>query len=62
MYNDPIVRSGLLRTYHGSIFSYFGCGYENGFSSFGDEVSSRRDADYRKPWSSRAVVVVGAGI
>lgn len=44
--------SGLLRAYSGSIFSYEGSsrGYTNG-----------GDADLRRLWASRAVVVVGNG-
>jgi hypothetical protein len=40
----------LLRGYSASIFSYNGYGNGNSF-----------DADYRKAWYSRAVVVVGSG-
>ena len=40
--------SGLLRAYSGSVFSYYGNGVY--------------DAYYSKPWSSRAVVVVGSGL
>lgn len=40
--------TGLLRAYSGSIFSFFGY--------------SSTDADYAKPWASRAVVVLGSGI
>ena len=43
--------SGLLRAYSGSVFSYYGNG-----------GNSNYDAYYSKPWSSRAVVVVGSGL
>ena len=58
-----IVRGCLLRSYAGSIFSYFGhgYGYTNEYDN-NDIEKNRRDADYRKPWSSRAVVVVGSGV
>ena len=59
-----ILRSGLLRTYAGSIFSYNGYGYAShaGGMHSSDNASERRDADYRKAWYSRAAVVVGSGI
>ena len=56
-----IVRSCLLRSYSGSVFSYYGYGYD-GDSILFDSESYRKDADYRKPWASRAVVVVGSGV
>lgn len=48
-------RSGLLRAYSGSIFSYYGRGYEG-------QYSPQYDAHYVKPWATRAVVVIGEGI
>ena len=45
------VSSGLLRSYSGSLFSYYGYGY-----NYSD------DARYTKPWASRACVVVGSGL
>ena len=54
----------LIRSYAGSVFSYYGYGYEY-MSNTGDGPdydTTRRNADYRKPWHSRAVVVVGSGI
>ncbi len=43
--------TGVVRSYSGSIFSFYADGY-----------TSTRDADCRKLWSSRAVVVIGNGI
>lgn len=42
----------LLRSYSGSIFSYYGGASSTNYSF---------DAYYNKPWSSRAVIVVGNG-
>ena len=56
------IRPCLVRSYSGSIFSYYGYGYHVSGSNATDIEANRRDADYRRPWSSRAVVVVGAGI
>ena len=47
--------SGLLRSISGSMFSYYGHGYN--YWSFDDYA-----ANYNKPWRSRAVVVVGTGL
>ena len=60
-YDEVLVRSCLLRAYNGSIFSYYGYGYDDTDWLY-DYAAKRRDADYRKTWSSRAVVVVGSGI
>lgn len=46
-------RSGLLRSYSDSLFSYYGWGYYNRFLY---------DADYTKSWASRACIVVGSGV
>ncbi len=43
--------SGLLRSYSGSLFSYYGLGSNLGY-----------DAHYTRPWASRACVVVGSGL
>lgn len=43
--------SGLLRSYGGSVFSYYGVGGSNSL-----------DADYSFSWASRAVVVLGSGL
>ena len=51
--NSP-YGSGFVRSYSSSIFSYYGVGY--GASGAQNEAFSYRT------WSSRAVVVVGAGI
>ena len=62
-FNWSIVRSGVVRAYQGSIFSYYGYGCSAvSWVDEPDYESDREGADYRKPWSSRAVVVVGAGI
>lgn len=47
-------RSGLLRACSGSIFSYYGRGYEWTYEN--------HDADYVYSWATRAVVVIGEGI
>ena len=52
--------AGLIRAYSGSIFSYYGNGYNN--SNVDWESSARwYDAYYKKTYASRAVVVVGKG-
>ncbi len=56
-----LVRSGLIRAYSGSIFSYNGYGYSAG-NGLSDLDSYRQAADYRKAYTSRAVVVVGSGV
>ena len=43
--------SGLLRAYSGSIFSYYGKGFDGG----------TLDAGSPKAWSTRACIVVGTG-
>ena len=62
--SGTIIRSCLLRSYAGSIFSYYGYGYNyaHNVDNATDIESDRQDADYRKSWSSRAVVVVGSGV
>ena len=57
----PLVRAALIRAYSGSIFSYNGYCYTAN-DGLGDGDYYRKDADYRKPWASRAVVVVGSGV
>lgn len=47
---------GLLRSYSGSIYSYYGAG------TTGGSPKTDYDAYHTKPWSSRAVIVVGEGI
>lgn len=69
---DMSKYSGLLRSYAGSIYSYFGEGYYSGNSNWPckinfestspAKVNKYNDAYYTKPWSSRAVVVVGSGV
>lgn len=54
--------AGLLRTYSGSIFSYYG--YSNSCEVSNDASDYERgiqDADFSKPWASRAVIVIGEG-
>lgn len=46
--------SGLVRACSGSMFSYYGKGYDNGLT--------RYDGYYGKTWATRAVIVVGTGI
>ncbi len=57
---NTMLYACLLRSYSGSIFSYYGYSYDNPYS--GDNERLRKDAHYTKPWSSRAVVVVGSGV
>lgn len=49
----PLGGAGLLRAYSGSIFSYYGCGALSG--------PKADNAHFKKPWASRAVIVVGEG-
>ena len=56
-----INKTILIRSYSGSIFSYYGYGFETGGES-SDAEHRLRDAHYKKEWSSRAVVVTGSGI
>ena len=56
-----INRSCLIRSYSGSVFSYYGYGYA-GDNGYEDGAVARRDAHYTKSWASRAVVVVGSGV
>lgn len=58
---EILRRSCVVRSYKGSVFSYYGDGYWHHLAHL-DDVASRRDADYRKTWSSRAAVVVGSGV
>lgn len=48
--------AALLRSYSGSIYSYYGYAYDGNTSPY------TFDADYTKAWASRAVIVVGEGI
>ena len=57
---DTMLYSCLLRSYSGSIFSYYGYSYDATVT--GDSDTFRRDAHHAKPWASRAVVVVGSGV
>lgn len=52
--------SGLVRSYSGSIFSYYGYGLRQGSGYF--QYSEFHDAYYQKTWASRAVVVIGEGL
>ncbi len=61
--SGTLARCGLLRSYVGSVFSYYGrCYGPTGSAADSDISVSREDADYRKMWSSRAAIVVGSGI
>ena len=57
---DTMLYACLLRSYSGSIFSYYGYSYDATVT--GDSDTFRRDAHHAKPWASRAVVVVGSGV
>ena len=57
--NSDLGKSGLVRSYKGSIFSYYGYGYDN---SYRDQPTRWKDGSYAKSWSSRAVIVLGEGV
>ena len=63
-WGQTINKSCLIRSYAGSVFSYYGYGYDDYASGYADPDtdSYRRDADYRRAWASRAVVVTGSGV
>ena len=56
--DDYLERNAVVRSYSGSIFSYYAYGYDNGglenLNHWGDGYSG-------KSWASRAVVVMGEG-
>lgn len=54
-YFSDSYTGGLIRSYSGSIFSYYGKGGRQ-------ENYNYRDAHYTKTWSTRAVIVNGEGI
>ena len=56
-----IVHGCLLRSYSGSVFSYYGYGYGD-YGAGANAVKNWKDAHYGKEWASRAVVVVGSGV
>ena len=55
--SSEIQHSCLLRSYNGSIFSYYGYG-----AGYDGTYAKDENAKYTKTWHSRAVVVVGTGI
>ena len=60
-YANSITSACLIRTYKGSIFSYYG--YSIDARVDGDDyIDYRKEAHYTNKWHSRSVVVVGAGI
>lgn len=52
---------GLLRSYSGSIFSYYGYGYNSYYNGV-TNVSGPGEANYASQHPTRAVIVVGSGI
>ena len=61
-YAGSLARACIVRSRAGSIFSYYGYSY-NGWNGYDkDSEAGRMDGDYRKNWSSRAIVVVGSGV
>ncbi len=57
-----ISRSGLIRSYSGSVFSYYGYGFHRTDGNEMDYITFRREAYYANTYASRAVVVVGSGV
>lgn len=60
---NTVNSAGLLRSYAGSIFSYYG--YSNSNDKYGyvetEYIKTMQDADFSKLWASRAVIVIGEG-
>ena len=61
--NNPtyLGRACLIRSYSGSIFSYYGYGTSL-LNAANDGPESREAAHHTKGYASRAVVVVGSGV
>ena len=54
--------AGLLRSYSGSIFSYYGYCNRATAHNMAQQSSAWADAYYRKTWYSRAIMICGEGI